>query len=263
MKAFVPKRASLALAPLALALGLAAAPAGAVVPHPGAGDPRIHEVLYDPSEVVELHGALGFQLSLEFDPAERIENVAIGDSLGWQVTPNRKANLLFLKPMALRPDTNMTVVTNLRRYNFALSVKAHAAARSVPFSVRFLYPPPVYATVLPPPPPPPPVDRNHAYSYQGSSKALPDRMFDDGQATYFAFRAQEDLPAIFAVDPDGSETVVNSHMRDGYIVVDRLARGFVLRRGSEVTRVFNDGYHTEQASALSPTRKPKDPWWRR
>jgi type IV secretion system protein VirB9 len=250
-------------APLALALALSAAPAGAVVPHPGPGDPRIHEVLYDPSEVVELHGALGFQLSLEFDPAERIENVAIGDSLGWQVTPNRKANLLFLKPMALRPDTNMTVVTNLRRYNFELSVKPHATARSVPFSVRFVYPPPAFATVAPPPPVPPPVDRNHAYSFHGSAKALPDRMFDDGEATYFTFRAQEDLPAIFVVEPDGAESVVNSHMRDGYIVVDRIARGFVLRRGSEVTHVFNDGFHTEQASALSPVRKPKDPWWRR
>jgi type IV secretion system protein VirB9 len=251
------------VAPLALALALFALPASAIVPHPGAGDPRIHEVLYDPSEVVELHGVLGYQLSLEFDPAERIENVAIGDSLGWQVTPNRRANLLFIKPMAMRPDTNMTVITNLRRYNFQLSVRAHASANSIPFSVRFVYPAPVYAVVARPPPPPPPVDRNHASSYQGSDKTLPDRMFDDGEATYFTFRAQEDLPAIFAVEPDGAESVVNSHMRDGYIVIDRIARGFVLRRGSEVTHVFNDGYHSQQASALSPTRKPKDPWWRR
>jgi type IV secretion system protein VirB9 len=249
--------------PLTLALLLIAAPAGAVVPHPGPGDPRIHEVLYDPSEVVELHGVLGYQLALEFDPGERIENVAIGDSLGWQVTPNRKANLLFIKPMSLRPDTNMTVVTNLRRYNFELSVKAHAAAKSIPFSVRFTYPPPVLATVEPPPAPTPPADRNHAYSYKGSSKTLPDRLFDDGEATYFIFPAQEDLPAIFAVEPDGAESVVNSHMRDGYIVVDRIARGFVLRRGTDITHVFNDGYHTQEASALSPARKPKDPWWRR
>ena len=250
-------------ASLALVLALIAAPAGAVVPHPGPGDPRIFEVLYDPSEVVELHGVLGYQLSLEFDPSERIENVAIGDSLGWQVTPNRKANLLFIKPMSLRPDTNMTVVTNLRRYNFQLSVKAKAAPKTIPFSVRFTYPAPMMAVIVPPPPPPPPVDRNHAYSYQGSDKKLPDRMFDDGLATYFTFRGQEDLPAIFAVEPDGAESVVNSHMKDGYIVIDRIARGFVLRRGSEVTRVFNDGYHAQEASALSPVRKPKDPWWRR
>ena len=248
---------------LAAALALCAAPALAVEPHPGAGDPRIDEVLYDPSQVVELHGVLGYQLSLEFDPAERIENVAIGDALGWQVTPNRKANLLFLKPMSQRPDTNMTVVTNLRRYNFQLSVRAHARARAIAYSVRFVYPQAAVAMVAPPPPPAPPVDRNHAYSYQGSAKALPTQLFDDGQATYFAFGREEDLPAIFAVDPDGAESVVNSHMQSGYIVVDRLASGFVLRRGSEVTKVFNDGWRTQQASALSPKPRPKDPWWRR
>lgn len=248
---------------LSLALALTAAPALAVQPHPGPGDPRIAEVLYDPSEVVELRGVLGFQLSLEFDPAERIENVAIGDALAWQVTPNRKANLLFLKPMAKRPDTNMTVVTNLRRYNFQLSMRERAPAKAVPYSVRFTYPQAVMAVVTPPPPPAPPVDRNHAYSYQGSAKALPTQLFDDGQATYFAFGRQEDLPAIFAVDPDGGEAVVNSHMQSGYIVIDRLATGFVLRRGSEVTKVFNDGWHAQQASTLSPRARPKDPWWRR
>jgi len=248
---------------LAVALGLAAAPALAVEPHPGAGDPRIGEVLYDPAQVVELHGVLGYQLSLEFDPGERIENVAIGDALGWQVTPNRKANLLFLKPMAQRPDTNMTVVTNLRRYTFQLSVRARAPARAIPYSVRFTYPQAAVAVVTPEPAPAPPVDRNHAYSYQGSPKALPMQMFDDGQATYFAFGRDEDLPAIFAVDADGGEAVVNSHMLLGYVVVDRLAPGFVLRRGAEVTRVFNDGWKGQQTSALSPRPRAKQPWWRR
>ena len=251
-------------APLLVAgLLLAAAPAGAVVPHPGASDPRIHEVFYDPNEVVELQGVLGFQLSLEFDPDEHIENVAIGDSLGWQVTPNRRANLLFLKPMAVRPDTNMSVVTNLRRYNFQLSVRGKPSSKAIPFSVRFVYPAPVMAVVAPPPPPEPPVDRNHAYSFQGAAEATPTRLFDDGQATYFAFGRDEDLPAIFAVESDGGETVVNSHMRDGYIVVDRLAQGFVLRRGKEVAKIFNDGWRTREASTLSLPRKPKDPWWRR
>ena len=87
------------------------------------------------------------------------------------------------------------------------------------------------------------------------------RLFDDGQATYFAFGPDEDLPAIFAVDPDGGEAVVNSHMRAGYIVVDRLAPGFVLRRGSEVTKVFNDGWRSQQATTL--TQRPKAQWWRR
>lgn len=248
---------------LGLALALLATPAGAVAPHPGPGDPRIHEVLYDPGEVVELYGVLGYQLSLEFDPGERIENVAIGDSLGWQVTPNRKANLLFVKPMARRPATNMTVVTNLRRYNFQLSVRDIHSTRAIPYAVRFIYPPPAMAMVEPPPPPVPPVDRNHAYSFQGSAKAAPTQLFDDGAATYFAFGRDEDLPAIYAVDADGGEAVVNSHMREGYIVVDRLAPAFVLRRGGETTRIFNDGYQTQQASSLSPKPRAKTSWWRR
>lgn len=246
---------------LALIAALAAAPAFAVTPHPGAGDPRISVIEYDPAQVVELHGVLGYQLSVEFDPAERIENVAIGDSLGWQVTPNRRANLLFLKPMARRPDTNMTVVTNLRRYNFQLSVAAKPRSKSTPFAVRFLYAEPAVAVVTPPPAPPPPVERNSAYSYQGSPHALPIKVFDDGQDTYFAFRAEEDMPAIYAVEADGGEAVVNTRQYQGYTVVDRIARGFVLRRGKDVTRIFNDGFRISAATAL-PERK-KDPWWRR
>lgn len=248
------------LSALVLAFALTAGPALAVVPRPGPGDPRIHVVDYDPAEVVELRSALGFQLTVEFDPGEKIENVAIGDSLGWQVTPNRRANLLFLKPMSARPPTNMTVVTNQRRYNFQLSVQKQAS-RSLPFSVVFLYAPPVVAVVEPPPPPAPPVERNIAYSYDGSPKTLPAKVFDDGQDTYFAFRQEEDLPAIFAVDPDGGEAVVNTRQRDGYVVVDRVVRGFVLRRGSEVTRIYNDGFRVEEASALR--QRKKDPWWRR
>lgn len=246
---------------LAAALALFAGPALAVTPHPGPGDPRIHVVEYDPQEVVELRVTLGYQLSVEFDPAERIENVAIGDSLGWQVTPNRRANLLFLKPMSSRPPTNMTVVTNLRRYNFELGLSPRAAARTAPFSVRFLYAPPVVAYVAPPPPPAPPVERNVAYSYEGSAKTLPVKVFDDGLDTYFAFREAEDLPAIFAIDADGGEAVVNTRQRDGYVVVDRVTRGFVLRRGGEVTRIYNDGFRIEEASALR--QRKKDPWWRR
>jgi len=246
---------------LAFGLALVASPALAVVPHPSGGDPRIHVIEYAPEQVVELKVALGYQLSVEFDPGEKIENVAIGDSLGWQVTPNRRANLLFLKPMSQRPPTNMTVITNLRRYNFELSLRPRAAARTAPFSVRFLYAPPVVAYIAPPAPPAPPVERNVAYSYDGSARTLPVKVFDDGQDTYFSFRQGEDLPAIFALDAEGAEAVVNTRLRDGFLVADRVARGFVLRRGDEVTRIYNDGFTVEEASALR--QRKKESWWRR
>ena len=74
-------------------------------------------------------------------------------------------------------------------------------------------------------------------------------------------RNSTDMPAIFAVDPDCGEAVENTRQRDGYVVIDRVARGFVLRRGSELTRIYNDGLQVEEASALK--QREKDPWWRR
>jgi type IV secretion system protein VirB9 len=227
-------------------------------------DPRLQVVPYDPAAVVELKGVLGYLLTVEFDPAERIENVAIGDALGWQVTPNRQANILFIKPMSQRPPTNMTVITNLRRYTFQLSIRSgKIAPQAVTYSLRFSYPAPAMAVVEPPAPPAPPRVVNQAYTYQGSADALPQRVFDDGEFTYLTFRRGGDLPAIFSVDPDGKEATVSTHMRDDYLVVERLAPEFVLRRGSEVTRIFNDGFTPERPGPLSPKLKPKDPWWRR
>jgi type IV secretion system protein VirB9 len=244
---------------LALAgLILMAAPALATeLPIPAGSDPRLSVVLYDPLQVVGLRGVLGYQTMIEFDPAEHIENVAIGDSLGWQVIPNRRANLLFLKPMQKAPVTNMTVVTNMRRYTFELSVVRNppgAGDRGVIYDLRFEYPAPVVPIVTrpQPPPPKPPQDVNHAYSFEGSTQNLPLRIFDDGHSTYFRFAADASVPAIFAVEADKSEAVVNFRSQDGYFVVDRLARAFVLRRGKIETRIINDGFQEAAGGPDSP-----------
>jgi type IV secretion system protein VirB9 len=249
-----------------IALLLLAFPAQAAVePRPSSGDPRIQVVGYDPSEVVLLRAALGYQLTIEFDPAEQIENVAIGDSLGWQVIPNRKANLLFVKPMERAPATNMTVVTNLRRYAFELAVRPGTPkGGDVLYTLRFEYPQPAPVVALAPEPPAPPQATNRAYSYEGSARNVPTAVFDDGQATYFQFGAGEDYPAIFALEADNGEAVVNFRIRDDYVVVDRIARGFVLRRGEEVTRIHNDGFRETAPGPLSPQpRPPKRGWFSR
>ena len=258
---------------LALALVVALAPApsiAALVPKPGLGDPRIRIVRYDPDEVVVLTGVLGYQFSIEFAEDERIENVSIGDSMGWQVTPNSKASLLFLKPVAPNSTTNMTVVTSARRYVFSLAVAARSgqeAERRAMFALHFDYPkPPPSPEAAPPAVKLVPIVANAGYSYEGSIKTLPERVFDDGAATYFQFGQVEDYPAIFAVDADGGEAVVNFLVRDGYVVVDQIARGFVLRSGSEVTQLYNDGYRDRVAGPLSPHARPKpkySPPWKR
>ena len=256
------------LASLVLMLGLwvAGQTSAAVVPRPGPGDPRNHVVDYDPTQVIDLKGVLGIQTVIEFDPKEKIENVAIGDALGWQVTPNRKANLLFLKPVDRAAPTNMTVITDQRRYGFQLSVRSdhpRATDPTLVYSLKFIYPKTEADAGPPTTPPPPPKDVNHAYSYEGSASNVPLRVFDDGQATYFQFRSGEDYPAIFALGADGKEGVVNSFVRDGYVVVDQVVRGFVLRQGTEVTRLYNDGFQGAAPGPQSPQMRPKTGWFRK
>jgi type IV secretion system protein VirB9 len=238
-----------------------------VRPTPGQADSRIRSVLYDPDQVVLLEGVLGYATTVEFAPGEKIENVSIGDSLGWQITPNRRANLLFIKPVDKAAPTDMTVVTNLRRYNFDLRVIQPRGRRhaDVTIELRFDYPTPAQAVVEAASQPAAkapetPQVANSAYVFKGVLRGLPTAVFDDGQATYFQFGANTDYPAILAVDDDGKEAV-NISYRDGYMVVDRLAGAFVLRRGAEVTRVTNNGYKGRgpaptNPSGLSPGKRP-------
>jgi type IV secretion system protein VirB9 len=249
------------------ALLFAASPSqGALVPRPGAGDPRIAVVDYDPAQVVELRATMGYQIFIEFSPGEHIENVALGDATGWQITPNRAASLLFVKPISEGPATNMTVVTNDRHYAFELSVRPRTPSQdhSIIYTLRFQYPEsgtatPAAAPAAPEPPLLPKV-ANGAYSYEGSPKIVPARVFDDGHATYFEFREGDNYPAIFSMDGEKKEAVVNTFMRGGYVVADMIGSVFVLRQGAEQTRIYNDGFHPALPGPQSPQPRPKHCW---
>jgi type IV secretion system protein VirB9 len=231
----------------------------AIDPRPGAGDPRMRWVRYDPDQVVNLRGAMGYQFPIQFGEDERIENVSIGDGTGWQVTPNHRADVLFLKPMMPRAVTNMTVFTNLRRYNFMLSVQPRGVGPGL-FGLRFEYPVPALAIPVvadAPQAPVPPQDHNHAYSYSGSRRNVPDRLFDDGHFTYFRFGDAAEYPAIFVNEGPKRESMAATSMRDGYVVVDQLAPRFVLRRGDDVTTIVNDGFVEPAPGPLAPLPRGK------
>ena len=217
------------LLPLAFLLLVAAR-----VPEPGLVDPHIQSILYTPDEVVRLQGALGWQIMLEFGADERIENVSIGDALAWQVTPNKRARNLFLKPLIKNAQTNMTVVTDKRRYAFSLETTPRL--RTTPWVVRFDYPREVVEAIEEPlPPPPPPL--NFAYRKSGDAGLLPARVWDDGVMTYFEFAAEKSIPAIFAGGPGKDESLVNSMTRGRVIVVQQTGARFTLRTGKQVAIV--------------------------
>ena len=92
----------------------------ATLPTPALADARLVQRMYDPGAVIRIDGQVRVQATIRFADTETIENVAIGDSQAWQVTPNKRANLLFVKPLSPNAATNMTVVTDKRTYYFDL-----------------------------------------------------------------------------------------------------------------------------------------------
>ena len=66
------------------------------------GDPRLISVRWQDNAVVRLNGRAGVESTVLLAGDEHIENIAIGDANAWQVTPNRRANMLFVKPLAPR-----------------------------------------------------------------------------------------------------------------------------------------------------------------
>jgi type IV secretion system protein VirB9 len=210
-----------------MALLVAAAPAEAAVsPRPGGGDPRVQTIEYDAQQVVMLQVAFGYALTVEFASDERIENVAVGNSGVWQVQSNKSADRLFIKPMQATGDTDMTVITDTRSYNFELKALP-APDATTPFFVQFLYPvavsPPLEAAPA----------ESGSYSFRGDRVLRPSSMSDDGHFTYMFWPSRQAIPAVYLIDDDGHETLANGAMRSGRYVIDRIASEFVFRLGDK------------------------------
>lgn len=238
-----------------------------------AKDARLATRLFNPDEVVRVEGKLGVQASIAFAEDERIENVAIGDSNSWQVTPNKRANLLFVKPLAAKAQTNMTVVTDQRTYFFDLVAGAAGAPLYV---LRFKYPDaPKPAPVAAVPAltteesqviaakgadaPVDPATFNFAWRSKGKAGLLPARVYDDGAATYLQWSASTPIPAIQIRDEAGTEGPVNFAVRGDVIVIDGVPGLIVLRSGKDFATIENAGPPRKQpALAAVPAAPAKE-----
>ena len=200
---------------------------------------------------------------IEFGGDETIENIALGDSAAWQVTPNKRANLVFVKPLLDHARTNMTVVTDRRRYLFELV--NGGSTSPVLYTLRFVYPAPAQAVVevpvaprpSPAPPPAPPV-LNHDWHAQGASQLIPAAIYDDGASTFIAWPARIELPAILMPGVDGSEGAVNFTVRGDYLVIDGVAPRYILHIG-KARAVLINGSPRPPAPVPAPPSAMPDP----
>jgi type IV secretion system protein VirB9 len=196
----------------------------------------------------------------------------------WCIAAQPGGRNLFVKPKSTASAANtVAVVTDRRSHSFRfvvladgdpkppvyrLAVKA-PAARTIGLARQALrdgLPLSMLAPLaaLPPVPTPPNPQQvvterlqakaqvlNSSYSLaegKASEDIVPALVFDDGRFTYLRFPGNREVPAVFHVLGDGSETLVNARMEDDLLVVDRVSRRLMLRAGSAVVAVWNDAF---------------------
>lgn len=206
----------------------AAAPAVAQVrPQPSDGNPHLQSIDYNPQQVVQLYGAPGFEMTVDLSPDEQVQNVALGDAGAWQVNIDHGGDHLFLKPTQPNVSTNMTVITSVRVYNFDLHTLPQPAS-DMPYTVHFRYPAAAekrsdYVDVSP-------LKRSLSrYKVSGDRWLRPDSISDDGEHIYISWSRAKAIPAVYAVDEAGRETLANGAMRDDFYVIDGVPRRLEFR----------------------------------
>lgn len=227
-------------------------------------DRRIHYVTYDPDEVVTVEAVVGVVTHVVLESGESYVTHAFGDGKAWDFAV--KGNHYFLKAVAANADSNLTIVTDRRSYHFNLTL-ASATDAPATFEVTFRYP-----------------DSdarkkreetrrrdleegfgergghaNLAYSMSGDLDIAPVNAWDDSEFTYFKFPGNRDIPAVYMVDVEGTESIVNRHgagPANEIVVVHRVAARWVLRLGTRVLAVWNDAYDAEGRRNVTRTASP-------
>lgn len=213
-------------------------------------DQRIRYVEYDPDAVVTIEATVGVVTHIVLEPNESYVTHAFGDGKAWDFA--YRQHHLFLKAAALDADSNLTVITDRRSYHFALKLRTEQAA--VPtYEVAFQYREQrrskareeAHEAEVEEAFSRPPTTPNLRYSMSGDSDIAPVNCWDDGQFTSFKFAGATDLPAIYLVDPEGKESIVDRHgsgAASDVIVVHKVARRWVLRLGDRALAIWNDAY---------------------
>ena len=103
-------------------------------------DSRIKTFVYSENEIFPIVLNYGYQTAIEFSKDETIQTYSVGNQFVWQFSAVGRT--LFIKPLEENIVTNMTVLTNKRRYYFELYSKlvSDTPDEELSYVVRFFYP---------------------------------------------------------------------------------------------------------------------------
>ncbi|MEJ5083626.1 MULTISPECIES: P-type conjugative transfer protein VirB9 [unclassified Ochrobactrum] len=248
------------------------------IPRGAQQDNRVRFVNYQPYNITRVVGSLRSSVQVEFAADEEIAHVALGNTVAWEVAP--AGNILFLKPREKQPITNISIITTKRdgsnrSYQLELTVRDGTveAGQNTYFYVKFRYPGDeaearrrraqsraqeaqaraaddvlaLHEAYGP---------RNWQYSAQGSEALEPHSVYDNGKVTTFAFVGNQDMPAIYIENADGSESLVPKSVDGNLVMVHAISAKFILRSGKDVLCVFNEAYNRVGINPETSTTSP-------
>lgn len=248
------------------------------IPTSAQQDNRVRFVNYQPYNITRVVGTIRSSVQVEFAPDEEIAHVALGNTVAWEVAP--AGHILFLKPRENQPVTNISVVTtrrdgSKRSYQMELVVRDGSvdAGQNTYFYVKYRYPADeaqrkrlenearrraaeagyvdqvlgIHEQYGP---------RNWRYSAQGSAAIEPQAVYDNGKVTTFTFVGNQEMPAIYIENSDGTESLVPKTVQGDLVMVHALSRKFILRRGSDTLCIFNEAYSSAGVDPGTNTTSP-------
>ena len=205
-------------------------------------DTRIRYTPFNAHDVVQLNTVIGIATHVVLEEGEQYVTHAFGDANAYAFAVEK--NHLFLKPKAENADTNLAVVTDRRSYHFRLTFQSSTQASAV-YQLAFTYPEQLKKATLEKDFQKGGYEFNLNYTMSGDKDIAPLHAWDNGNFTYFKFADHRDLPAIYMVDADDQESMVNRHNigeASNIVVVHKVSDRWIFRLGDRALAIYNESY---------------------
>ena len=219
-------------------------------------DSRIKTFIYNENDVFKLLTHYGYQSNIEFGPKEKVVTISLGDRVAWQIVPAGRR--IFIRALEENSETNMTIITNERAYQFDLRSSGGGnlkPSEELVYVARFYYPEnddkelfskPIEARrAIEAASKKPENNINLQYTYTGDDDIAPVKMFDNGKATFLKLpaKAMSLMPRAFIVDGVGREKPVGiTRSENGFVMIPTVARKITLRfnKNNKYICVYNE-----------------------
>ena len=211
----------------------------------------IQRYAYSEGALFQIHAKPDQVTDIALQEGERLVGpgpVAAGDTVRWMigdtVSGSGETTRVHILVKPIRPDIATNMVINTDRRTYYLELRANP--RVYMASVSWHYP--ADALIAPRGTKEEPArtsaasdavtieNLNFDYALSGDKPAWrPVRVFDDGQRTRVEFApavAQDEMPPLFVIGPQGQAELVNYRVSGRYLIVDRLFDRAELRLGA-------------------------------